>query len=110
MGFKIGITIADGTEHEDAYFKVRDVAFDLTRKRCEFQLSVYKDKTARDADKAKVKGVPTTTHFIVGGDDFDTYFAESVLATEDKTLIKQCYAYAKAQEDYDSAEDIDPDE
>ena len=110
MGFKIGITTATDTEYTDAYFKIQEVHYNLGAKRCDFRLDVYKDKDARDASKAKLKGVPTTTRFNVTGDDFDTYFADTVLDDADKNLMKQCYAYAKAQEDYTSATDIDPDE
>ena len=112
MGFKTGITTADGTEYTDAYFKIQNVScYDLANRRCEFKLSVYKDKTARDAGKSKLKGgMPTITRYVVTGDDFDAYFADSILDDADKNITKQCYAYAKAQDDYSSVTDIDPDE
>ena len=109
MGFKLGITTSTDTEYTDAYFKIQEVHYNLAGKRCDFRLLVYKDKAAKDAGKAMLKGVPTITNFHVRGDDFDTYFADSVLDGDGKNLMKQCYAYARAQDAYTDATDVDPD-
>lgn len=109
MGFKKGLTTADGTEYKNAYFKIHEVHYDLAARRCEFRLLVYKDKDARDSGKAKLKGVPGITNFSIREEDFDTYFADSVLKEAGKSLMTQCYAYLKKHKDYESATDVDPD-
>lgn len=109
MGFELATTTSTDTSYASAYYKVRDVHYDLTNKRCTFSLVAFKDKAARDADKAKIKGVPTAMRYTVTGDDFDTYFGDDVLDDADKNIWKQCYAYARAQEAYAGASDVDPD-
>jgi len=109
MGFQIATTTATDTSYASAYYKIRDVHYDLSKKRCTFSLEAYKDKTARDDGKAQIRGVPTPMRFSVTGDDFDTYFGDTVLDDDGKNLWKQCYEYARAQAAYSGATDVDPD-
>lgn len=111
MGFRMAITTGDDVSHANAYFKVVHIhEYDHTNKRCAFGLAAWKDKTARDAAKAQLVGISQPLSFFVQGETFDTWFADSVLAVEGKTLLKQCYLYARSLAEYSGATDVDPDQ
>ena len=113
MGFERDITNRADVNFPSAYYKLINVRLDWQRKRCDFSLSVWKDKAARDAGKSTLSGVPAPVNFTVenvGGDtDFDDYFDPSVLDVADKNVIKQCYEYAKVKIDDPNLVDVDPD-
>jgi hypothetical protein len=110
MGFKRKIEDAAGVTHNDAYYKVAGgILFNLTRKRCVFSFDVYTDKSARDAGKISLRGVPGPVRFWVDGDEFDQWFSIGVMDEVGKNIISQCYGYGKGKIDDASIIDVDPD-
>lgn len=110
MGLRMAITTKDGSEYAEAYFKIsgfRD--YDITRRKCDFSLDVYKDKAARDEHRTRLHGLMVRSSFQVIGSDFDTWFSDAVLKESGNSLWKQAYLYAKSLSEYSSASDVDPD-
>jgi len=111
MGFQQSTTTRSDITCASAYFKVARIEmYDLSNRRCSFKLEAWKDKTARDAAKEKLKGITTSLTFHVEGDDFDTYFGDDVLSADGVSILQKCYDYARAHADYTNATDVDPDE
>lgn len=84
-----------GATWSDAYGVVEDIILDSKAKRATFNLKIYYDSTAQSNNKAY-----QAKQFEIEGDDYDTYFAESVLDDADKTPFSQAEAYVLAQDNF----------
>lgn len=110
MGLRMAITTKDSSEYAEAYFKISSFRdYDLKRKKCDFSLDVFKDKAARDTNKARLHGLTVRSSFQVVGSDFDIWFSDTVLKVSGNSLWKQAYLYVKSLNEYSSALDVDPD-
>tara|TARA_Y100000758_G_C16058896_1_gene424038 strand:+ start:1338 stop:1703 length:366 start_codon:yes stop_codon:yes gene_type:complete len=98
MALQLNYTDSTGTTHSEAYVRLAKIQMNTTR--CEFHAMIYHNAAARS--KADAKAEKETVRVIVYhlvGTSFDTYIAESILKTEDKSLLTQLYAWLKTHVD-----------
>jgi len=77
-----GISLTDGI------IKIQRLSL-IPHHQVEIMVCIYKN-----AEEFNDKGrIAETEEFIVSGDDFDTYFAETVVKTSSKTLLTQAVKY-----------------
>jgi hypothetical protein len=94
-------THSSGVEVTEAYVRVSSISIYPDEKTVRFQLSVYKDKLARDV------GLPPFESFenALYGEDFDL-FSTTKLDEPNMNAIKQSYLYLKGQPAYEGMSDI----
>jgi hypothetical protein len=73
------------------YWKVVGLNISYTGKKCQLFIIGYIDKNMRDSNTGNVM----SKNYMVGGTDFDKYFALSELNIADHNPIIQCYKYIK---------------
>lgn len=102
LKLKTSKTIEDeyGNTYSDAYAVVDQNNGNKKRKQQHFTLETYKDQQARQDDKQPVKAQSYT----VTGDEYDTYFAPSVIAA-DGDQYSQAYQYVKDLEENTGTEE-----
>ena len=98
-GFTRAITLDNGISLSAAYYRVAGLRGNNSKnnKRVSFTLEVWSSKGAYDLGKPSIQGVPGETAFVIMGEDFNTWFATSVLSAEDVNPYSQAYAYAKTK-------------
>jgi len=101
MAIKKAVVLPSGVELPEAYHKV--IAINNIRNgtdnRVLYEVAVYKDSTARTANRGSVLQftIPVT------GDDTARFFGIDVLSVAGVNQVKQCYEHLKTQ----TARDID---
>lgn len=89
---------------ENAYLKVSDFfEVNAAMKTIFFGFKVFYSVEDRDGD-SPARPIYEDNVF-VSGDDYDTFFAESVLKQDGNSLKTQAYSYLKSTEKYAGAED-----
>jgi len=91
-----------GNTNSTAYFRVTNVNNDYKNLVCGVNVLVYKDATARAADKAPVASLS----YLTVGEEYATYFEVDVLDVAGHNIIKQAYSYLKSLADYSGAQDV----
>lgn len=96
-GFTRSIETESGQTLPAAYYKVGHIQLsnEIVPKRVVFNMNVYVSKAAFDALKRPIQDAGLDTSYLVQGADFDTWFKDSVLLEEGKSLLSQAYLYAK---------------
>ena len=98
MAIQKGITDEYGATHADSYTIIGFVH--ISGNSSNIQIQVYHNVTARSkADISQQKTPCLVSHIEVSKTDNATYFADSVLLGENKSPIKQAYAWLKTQTD-----------
>ena len=102
MSLQLSYEAPTGATHSSAYHKITGLSQDRSSNRMTIHVSIYKDSAAKAADKAPVGSVA----YRVAGSDFDTYYANSVLDTENQNHVERSYVYLKTLDDYSGASDV----
>lgn len=94
-----------GVDHTSAYGKIVDVHIQPLIKFAEFRLDFYVDQAK--AEEGDFNANIESFEIAFSGADFDTFFAESVLALVDNTVDTQAEIAMLAAEDRDENKIID---
>jgi len=93
----MGLKIKDGFSYEDKYGNIYTEAYarvlicNLGDKKCRFDLAIYKDKAARDADALPVGD----RVFVVIEPEYSQFFNNGIFEEAGKTPKSQSYEYIK---------------
>lgn len=113
-GFTRSITTESGVELEAAYYHIGRImlAHESQPKRLVFHLNMYASKAAYDANPRKrpLNERSDENAYMVQGEEFDTWFADSVVKQEGKSLVSQAYLYAKDKMNDPNIVDIEDEE
>ena len=93
MALQKSIELESGIILLEAYIQIIKVCVDSSNNHIEFCISVFKDYNARINNKPEV----TSLRLECRGNDYLTYFSDSVLKEIDKSLLSQSYEYLKTQ-------------
>lgn len=98
-GFTRAITLDNGISLSAAYYRVSGLRINngKTNKRASFTLEVWSSKGSYDLGKPSIQGVPGQVAFVVVGEEFDTWFASTILNTAGINPYAQAYLYAKTK-------------
>jgi len=91
-----------GNTNASAYHRIIALALNSKDKIASLAVEAYKDAAARAADKAAF----SRRQYAISGDDYDTYFAPSVLDVVDQNPLERAYVFLKTLAEYDGASDV----
>ena len=105
MGFTRKIKSKNSDDvYDKAYYKYSSVYIDELTKLATIKFSIWKSKKDRDVvDRKPFKKALLT----VKDNDFDLFFADSILLEKDKNYIKKLYEFA--EQHYGDTSTVDPD-
>lgn len=95
------------TIYANAYYRVKDIQLDRDSGKVAFNVLIYKSKAKREASRLDTisKVCISAGDFTSGRTVYDTYFADSVLKSEETTPLKQAYVYMGTLPAYEDLED-----
>ena len=104
MALQISYTDKQGITNSSAYCRISQIEHNLLNSTCTFRVYLYHNSAARSkSDELLRKNPVGGTTYIVYGDDYTTYLADSVLKEANKTTASQLYAWLKQHDDKDEA-------
>ena len=99
MAIQKSYTDVYGATHAEAYTRIESVY--VTASLAEIQVLIYHNAAARSkSDSSATKQALIVENTTITGDDYTTYFTDSVLKTDTKSPVVQAYAWLKAQSSY----------
>ena len=108
MALQISYTDKRGVANTEAYVKINAVEIDSVLSTATIKLGVYHNVAARSkSDESQKKATVQGIEYIIYGDDFSTYLAESVIKATDKSALTQAYAWLKQHVDTGTGADGD---
>lgn len=95
MALQITFTSKDSVQHINSYHVVNSVKnYNKETKNVSIEIRAYKDQTTKNNNIESFIG--NQKYYITpASEDFDLYFQDSILLTDQKSLLKQCYEFLK---------------
>ena len=91
-----------GSTHASAYHRISSLTLLPDPKIASMEMEIYVDAAARAAAKTPL----LKRHYVIEGNDFDTYFAPAVLDVVDQNPQERAYEFLKTLDEYDGASDV----
>jgi len=91
-----------GTTHSTAYGRITQLHINYESSVASITVGIYKDSTARADNKTPLN----KSAYTLSGTDFDTYFLDTVLDTENYNPQERAYVYLKTLDDWSGASDV----
>jgi len=102
MPLQKSITLDSGIVITAAYIIINKLEFNYPNSTVTILVGIYKDSAAHAADKPEVLSY---SHYC-SGNDFTTYFAESILALVNNTPLTRGYTWLLTLPIYDGATEV----
>ena len=108
MALQISYTDKRGVANTAAYAKINAVEIDSVLSTATVKISIYHNAATRSkSDETQQKATVQGVEYIIYGDAFSTYLAESVIKAVDKSALTQAYAWLKQHVDTGTGADED---
>jgi len=102
MSLQKSYEAATGITHASAYHKIITMGNNRVGGRMSVKVDIFADAQAKTDGK-----VPVGSYlFSIRTTDYDTYFANSVVDTEDQNTVERAYAYLKTLDEYSGASNV----
>lgn len=107
MGLTNGVVLKGDIEYSGAYVNIRSYVIDKFGKRLTVNFAAYKSEDEFLAGKEPLILDRPTLFYRVVGDEYQTYFSDSVLLEAGVSIEKQIYTYLRTEHTETFSEFID---